>query len=197
MNKKLMSTFFQRSDVLQVARDLLGRILVTYIDGKLCRGRIVEVEAYNGRTDKACHAYGGRRTKRTEVMYQSGGIAYVYLCYGIHHLFNVVTNVEGMADAVLIRALEPMEGEQFMQDRIQSNNRRLTNGPGLLAKAMGIDRSLNGSSLNSFELWIEDSPSDSSMEIIATKRIGVDYAEEDASLPWRYYIKNSDWVSKF
>ncbi len=193
--KILSKEFYQRDDVLLIARDLLGKVLVTEIDGQQCKGKIVEVEAYNGRTDKACHAYGGRRTKRTEIMYEPGGIAYVYLCYGVHHLFNVVTNQEGLADAVLIRALEPLEGTELMKARIKSNNKYLSNGPGRLSKAMGITTSLNGIDLHENVLWIEEGKNEG-FEIVETARVGIDYAEEDALLPWRYYIKGNEWVSR-
>ncbi|MFY0625683.1 MAG: DNA-3-methyladenine glycosylase [Reichenbachiella sp.] len=194
--KILTKAFYQRDDVLKISKELLGKILVTKIDNQVCKGRIVEVEAYNGRTDKACHAYGGRRTERTNVLYNSGGVAYVYLCYGIHNLFNVVTNVEGMADAILIRALEPLEGMEVMKKRINSKNEKMTNGPGLLSKAMGIDRKLNKASLSDNNVWIEEGSETSIDNIVLAKRIGIDFAEEDALLPWRFYIKGNQWVSK-
>lgn len=190
----LPNGFYQRSNVLEVARDLLGKVLCTSINGVLCKGKIVEVEAYCGVNDKACHANNGKRTARTEVMYHAGGCAYIYLCYGIHHLFNVVTNVEGVADAVLVRALEPLEGMDVMKARLQSSNKKLTNGPGILAKSMGITTQLTGTDLTGEAIWIENAVN--VMEVVATARIGVDYAEEDALLPWRFYIKDSDWVSK-
>ena len=194
-DKILPPSFFRGDDVLKIAKELLGKVLVTDIDGALCKGMIVEVEAYNGRSDKACHAYGGRRTKRTETMYLAGGIAYVYLCYGIHHLFNVVTNVEDVADAVLIRALEPLDGMDTLRERLQSKNKLLTNGPGILSKAMGINTQLNGAILTRNNIWIEEGET-SVLEIVETTRIGIDYAEEDALLPWRYYIKENNWVSR-
>lgn len=192
----LPNGFYQRSNVLEVAKDLLGKVLCTEIEGELCKGKIVEVEAYSGTNDKACHANNGRRTARTEVMYASGGCAYVYLCYGIHHLFNVVTNVNNVADAVLIRALEPLEGVELMKNRLNSSNMKLTNGPGILAKSLGIKTTHTGLSLLQAPIWIEDAPRIEEHSIIETSRIGVDYAEEDALLPWRFYIKENLWVSK-
>lgn len=192
----LPNGFYQRSNVTEVAKDLLGHVLCTEIDGQLCKGKIVEVEAYSGINDKACHANNGRRTARTEVMYHDGGCAYVYLCYGIHHLFNVVTNVEDRADAVLIRALEPLEGMDVMTARLNSSNKKLTNGPGILAKSMGISTQLTGILLNTSPIWIEEGNTIKRSLIVETTRIGVDYAEEDALLPWRFYVKDNSWVSK-
>lgn len=195
---KLPLDFYQRDEVCTIARELLGKILVTHLEEETCKAIITETEAYNGRTDKACHAFGGLRTKRTEVMYAAGGVAYVYLCYGIHQLFNVVTNKEGFADAVLIRACEPLEGVQTMLRRrgLQTMNKRLTSGPGSLSKAMGISLAQNGANLRSESTWIEDRPSPPKDEIVETTRIGVDYAGDDALLPWRYYMKNNIWISK-
>ncbi|WP_420581632.1 DNA-3-methyladenine glycosylase [Reichenbachiella sp.] len=192
----LTNGFYQRSNVLEVAKDLLGKVLCTEIDGLLCKGKIVEVEAYSGTNDKACHAHNGRRTARTEVMYAPGGCAYIYLCYGIHHLFNVVTNTEGKADAVLIRALEPMVGQGTMRKRLSSNNNKLTNGPGILSKSMGIKTKQTGSLLYRAPIWIEDSEPIANEWITESTRIGVEYAEEDAQLPWRFYIKGNLWVSR-
>lgn len=192
----LPNDFYQRSNVLEVARELVGKVLCTEIDGHLCKGKIVEVEAYSGRNDKACHANNGRRTARTEVMYGMGGAAYVYLCYGIHHLFNVVTNIENEADAVLVRALEPITGTEIMAGRLKSNNKKLTNGPGILSKSMGIKTTLSGISLDQAPVWIEQGEHISESEIVKTTRVGVEYAEEDALLPWRFYIRDNPWVSK-
>lgn len=193
----LSNGFYCRPNVLDVAKELLGKVLCTNFDGQLCKGKIVEVEAYRGRNDQACHANNGKRTKRTEVMYQAGGCAYIYLCYGIHHLFNVVTNVEGLADAVLIRALEPIEGKDCMRSRLKSNHKKLTNGPGLLTKSLGIHVNQTGVSLAGPEIWIAEGEIISTKKIVSAERIGIDYAEEDASLPWRFYIRGNTWVSKF
>ena len=192
---KIPKSFYEREDVVKIARELLGKYLFTQIDGHLSGGKIVETEAYNGRTDKACHAYK-RRTHRTEVMYQSGGIAYVYLCYGIHHLFNVVTNQSGLADAILIRAMEPVVGLETMYNRYGRFKSRVSNGPGKLSKALGISTDLNGEDLIGDKIFIAAHISEKSPKIAADTRIGVDYAEEDALLPWRFFIEENDWVSK-
>ncbi|MDW3210583.1 MAG: DNA-3-methyladenine glycosylase [Reichenbachiella sp.] len=192
----LPNGFYRRSNVLEVAKDLLGKVLCTEIDGQLCKGKIIEVEAYSGTNDKACHANNGRRTARTEVMYAEGGCAYVYLCYGIHHLFNVVTNVADKADAVLIRALEPLEGMEVMKNRLNSSNKKLTNGPGILAKSLGIKTVHTGLTLDQIPIWIEDAETIANELIIETTRVGVEYAEEDALLPWRFYVRDNPWVSR-
>lgn len=196
LHQKLPLGFLEGDDVVKIAKALLGKILATHIEGKVCKGRIIEVEAYNGRIDKACHAYGGRQTKRNMPMYGSAGTAYVYLCYGIHHLFNIVTNAEGFADAVLVRALEPIEGQATMKERLLSKNEKLTNGPGLLAKAMGITLDMTGVMLKGDQIWLEEAPRLPDSKIMETTRIGIDYAEEDVLLPWRFYEKGNDWVSK-
>lgn len=188
---KLPSSFYLKDDVLFIARDLIGKVLVTEWNGVRTSGRIVETEAYAGVTDKASHAYGGRYTNRTRIMYEEGGTAYVYLCYGVHHLFNVVTHTKGIPHAVLVRALEPLEGMETMMERTGSNTRRrLTTGPGKLARALGIDVGHSGLKLVGNELWIGDDgfryPDD---QIIATPRIGVDYAGEDARLPYRFIVR--------
>jgi len=195
MYEKLPRSFYLRPDVVQVAKDLLGKVLVTQFDGKFTAGRIVETEAYCGRGDKACHA-NGRRTPRTEVMYGEGGRAYIYLCYGIHHLTNVVTNTEGMADAVLIRALEPLEGIETMMERRGGTAYKLASGPGTLSVAMGITVKKTGMDLLSDEMWIGREREEPHFEIIADRRIGVDYAGEDALRPWRFLIANNSYVSK-
>jgi len=188
--------FYQRSNVLEVAKDLLGKVLCTAFEGDLCKGRIIEVEAYNGKNDKACHANKGRRTARTEIMYKEGGCGYVYLCYGIHHLFNVVTNTKNNADAVLIRALQPIVGMDVMTKRLKSNNKKLTNGPGILSKSMAITTQHTGIFLGQPPIWIEEGDVIVNTDIVETTRIGVGYAEEDALLPWRFYMKDNPWVSK-
>ena len=196
---KLPYTFYQQEDVTSLAVQLLGKQLFTLIDGQLTGGTIVETEAYNGIIDKASHAYNGRFTPRISTMYEAGGISYVYLCYGIHHLFNVVTNTKNNPHAVLIRGIEPTAGLSTMFERrnMQSIAPRITAGPGALAKALGIDKNLNAKDLLGDEIWIEDNgihfkPED----IIASPRVGVDYAEDHALLPWRFYIKGNKYVSK-
>lgn len=196
---KLPYSFYQNPDVNQLARQLIGKCLFTCVDGELTVGRIVETEAYKGVEDKASHAYGGRFTDRTKVMYESGGSSYVYLCYGIHHLFNVVTAPANIPHAVLIRGLEPVEGLEIMMRRrnMVSLKPNITAGPGALAKAMGIDRRLNAKDLTGDEIWIEDDGFQFPEEhIVAVSRVGVDYAGDHALLPWRYYLKGNKYVSK-
>lgn len=196
--KKLPPEFYQRTNVLAIAEELLGKLLVTRFDGETTSGRIVETEAYNGVIDRASHAYGGRRTSRTEVMFGTGGTAYVYLCYGIHHLFNVVTNTLGTPHAVLIRGVEPVQGKEIMMRRM--NKARFDNsigrGPGNVSRALGIYKQHTGFSLNEEQIWIaDDSTSYSPSDIIKSPRIGVDYAGEDALLHYRFYIKDNPFVS--
>ena len=199
MMKKLPIDFYQRSNVLQIAKELLGKILITKWNSIETSGRIVEVEAYNGKIDKASHASGGRRTNRNEIMYGNGGFAYVYLCYGIHHLFNVVTNKKETPHAILIRAIEPLKGIDGMLERTgkEKPDSTLTRGPGNVSKALGISfRQHNGHSLVSNDLFIaEDGFVFSKREIMASPRIGVDYAGDDALLPYRFYIKGNPFVS--
>ncbi len=197
--KKLDQDFYLDGDVVSIAKKLLGKALCTFFDDQLTCGLIVEVEAYAGRNDKACHANMNRRTNRTEIMYAQGGHAYVYLCYGIHHLFNVVTNVSGMADAILVRALQPIEGEKTMLQRrkMHKMDRRLTAGPGVLTEALGITTQHYGESLLNDKIWIADiGYFTGEDDIVAARRIGVDYAGNDAEKPWRFYLKNNNWVSK-
>lgn len=159
---------------------------------------IVETEAYSWK-ERGCHAFDSKRTSRNEVMFEDGGRAYVYLCYGIHNLFNVVTNVDGIAEAVLIRAIEPTVGISVMKERRGDVKSllQLTSGPGKLTSALGIDRSLNGKLLWNSEVWIEDvGIKIKSNQIEASKRIGIEYAGLDANLPWRFTIKGNRWVSK-
>ena len=183
-------SFYSRSDVTQISRDLLGKRLCSLIDGEFTSGIITETEAYCGRGDKACHANNGKRTPRTEVMFGKPGHAYIYLCYGIHHLFNVVTNREGLADAVLVREIFPEKGVDLMQERRDGMKfRNLANGPGRFTQAMGITTSLNKTDLFSTPLWIEDtSYTFSPGDIISSKRIGIDYAGEDAHRLWRFNV---------
>jgi DNA-3-methyladenine glycosylase len=199
MSSKLSRSFYERDEVVQISKELIGKVICTNFDGIQTAGIIVETEAYNGRTDRACHAYPDVRTARTETIYGPPGYAYVYLCYGIHHLFNVVTNREGLADAILIRAIKPIEGEDVMIQRRGKDKLRpiITNGPGKLSQAMGITTSNNESDLLGDIIWIEDRGIEfGEEEIAASPRIGVDYAGEDATLPWRFTVKGSKWVSK-
>jgi len=196
--KILPLSFYQRGDVLQIAKELLGKIIITKFIGNETSARIVEVEAYNGVIDKASHAYGGRRTNRTEIMYAAGGLAYVYLCYGIHHLFNVVTNAKEIPHAILIRAAEPMKGVEWMLKRTgkKIHDHTLTKGPGNVSKALGIQTIHTGFSLSDPALQIaDDGFAVSSKNIISSPRIGVNYAGEDAKLPYRFFIKDNPYVS--
>ncbi|WP_346316469.1 DNA-3-methyladenine glycosylase [Chitinophaga sp. YIM B06452] len=195
---KLERAFYADKDVLKVAKALLGKVLVTEIGGIRTSGRIVETEAYNGVADRASHAWNNRRTNRTEIMFGPGGVAYVYLCYGIHHLFNVVTNSEDVPHAVLVRGLEPLEGIDHMLFRCgkQKVDYTLTAGPGSLSKALGITTALTGQSLLGDVIWIEDAPPVAKKDIVAGTRVGVAYAMEDAYLPYRFSVKGSPWVSK-
>lgn len=188
---KLPKTFYQRDDVLVISQELLGKVLYSNVGGVLTGGVIIETEAYRGIDDRACHAYGDRRTKRTEVMYQEGGICYVYLCYGMHALLNVVTHGLGHPHAVLIRALTPTLGIDCMRQRRKKNKNesQLTSGPGSLTQALGITTQHNGISLEGSLIWIEDQGIIVNPEnIISSPRVGVDYAGEDARLPWRFRL---------
>jgi DNA-3-methyladenine glycosylase len=192
---KLGKPFYRHTDVCHIARALLGKYLFTRI-GDLTGGIIVETEAYSWR-EKGCHAYGNKKTPRNSIMFQSGGVAYVYKCYGIHHLFNVVTGNAENAEAVLIRAIEPFEGESQMLLRAGRSSGKITAGPGKLTRALGIDQSFNGADLCGDSVWIEDRDMQIKSEIIiASPRIGIDYAGVDAKLPWRFSIAQNDFVSR-
>lgn len=195
----LPKAFYERMEVTDIARELLGMHLITCIEGKTTGGRIVETEAYCGVNDKASHAYGGRRTSRTETMYLCGGVAYVYLCYGIHHLFNIVTGPKDTPHAVLIRGIEPLYGLDVMLSRrnMSSLKPQLSAGPGSLTKALAIDRQHNGLSLENDSIWIAAAPNEHlAEEIVSSPRIGVSYAGEDALLPWRFSLKGNRFVSR-
>lgn len=183
---------------MKISIELLGKILVTKWNGVLTSGRIIETEAYNGIVDRASHAFGGRRTARNEIMYGHAGTAYVYLCYGIHNLFNVVTNKKGVPNAILIRALDPMEGIPVMMKRRKKKHLdyTLTKGPGSLSEALGIKVANNGVSLRSKELFIADDGFVLAKKMIGiSARIGVEYSKEAASYPYRFFIKGNPFVS--
>jgi DNA-3-methyladenine glycosylase len=196
--KKLGIDFYNRKDVLQVARELLGKIVVTKFDGVVTSGRIVETEAYTSINDRASHAFGGKRTARNEHMYAAAGTSYVYICYGMHHLFNVVTNEKDTPDAVLIRALEPVKGIDTMLDRsgkLKLDN-TLSKGPGNAARVLGINKAHSGLNLLGNKIFIEDDGfvlNDAQIGI--SKRIGVEGAGSSALLPYRFYIKGNKYVS--
>lgn len=197
---KLPHSFYLDSDVVRLSQSLLGKFLFTNLNAEgLTGGMIVETEAYAGITDRASHAFNNRRTKRTETMFAEGGICYVYLCYGIHHLFNVVTNHENIPHAILVRAIEPTDGISIMLQRRKKTkiDFSLTSGPGSLSAALGITTKNNSTDLQSDEIWIEDRGiSVKPNQIISSPRVGVGYAKEDALLPWRFRINDNQWVSR-
>ncbi len=189
MTTKLDKSFYLQEDVVRLARLLIGKRLVSRVDGHYCSGLISETEAYAGAEDRASHAFGNRRTARTEIMFREGGHAYIYLCYGIHHLFNVVSNSEGIPHAILIRGMIQEQGIPVMQERrkFPKDPARLCAGPGTLSQAMGFRNTQSGISLLGETVWIEESgirPGKDSLSV--GPRIGVDYAGEDALLPYRF-----------
>lgn len=191
--KQLQKSYFLQDDVLKITRDLLGKYVFTCKDGQISGGIISEVEAYNGIEDRASHAFGGRRTRRNEMMYHEGGVAYMYLCYGLHAMLNFVTNVEDIPDAVLIRGILPSHGEELMLQRTGKTHITpdISNGPGKVSKALGLSVSDNGQSLESETIWLEDRGviiPDTQIDIFP--RIGVDYAGEDAKRPYRFILNN-------
>ena len=196
--------FYNRS-AIDVANDLLGKVLVREVDGRILKGKIVETESYIGAIDKACHAYNGRRTKRTEILYSDCGVAYVYFIYGLYHCFNVVTNEKDVAEAVLIRAIEPLNEFDYIsqvrykkqfKELSKTQIKNLTNGPSKLCLAYLIDKDLNGDKLyEQGKIYLEESE-ENDFEIVKTKRIGIDYAEEAKDFLWRFFIKDNDFVSK-
>lgn len=196
--RKLPQSFYLRDDVVQISRELLGKYLCTQANGVITGGMIVETEAYRAYGDKACHANQDNRTDRTEIMFAEGGHAYVYLCYGIHHLFNVVTNQRDTADAILVRAIQPVDGIDTMlqrRGRTQSD-RNLTGGPGRLTEALAITTQNYGAKLTGNRIWIEDRDTTIADDsIIASPRVGVDYAGEDALKPWRFRIDGNRYTS--
>jgi len=179
--------------VVVIGQQLLGKYLATNIDGQYTAGKIIETEAYQADGDKACHAYNNRRTKRTEVMFDQGGTAYVYLCYGIHHLFNIVTGPKENAQAVLIRAIIPTDNISLMLERrnFTTQKPQLSSGPGVMSKALGIQKSHTGMDLcqPDSKIWVEDRGTIiKPTEITASPRVGIDYAEECVSWPWRFRV---------
>ena len=196
MSLPLPQELFLTADVTRVARQLLGKVVITEQDGVVTSGLIVETEAYSHR-ERGCHAYQNRLTERNRAMFMEGGHAYVYLCYGIHHMLNVVTNRAGVGDAVLIRALQPLEGIEVMMQRMKAPSpKKITSGPGKLAKAMAINRTYNGLRFNHSSIRLEQGDTLRRSQVVASQRIGIDYAGEDAKLPWRFYWKDNEWVSK-
>ncbi|PCH68798.1 MAG: 3-methyladenine DNA glycosylase [Bacteroidetes bacterium] len=195
---KLPQSFYLKDDVIQLSIDLLGKHLYTKINGVKTGGTIVETEAYRAPEDRASHAFGNKRTPRTETMFHEGGVCYIYLCYGIHHLFNVITNKKDIPHAILIRAIEPTIGIAIMQKRRNKNkiDRSLTAGPGALSQALGITTKLDGINLTGNKIWIEQGiKSFGKNDIKASPRVGVESAKESAKLPWRFRVKNNPWTS--
>lgn len=196
--RKIELAFYERTDTLAIARDLIGKLLVTQLEGFKTVGRIVEAEAYAGVGDKASHARGGLRSARTEIMYGRAGKVYVYLCYGIHQMFNIVTHRIGEPHAILIRAVEPVEGIEKMIQRTgkRIGDQSITRGPSNVAKALGLHTIHTGTDLLGESIFVaEDGFKISKSQIIATPRIGVDYAAEDALLPYRFLLRNNPYVS--
>lgn len=198
--RRLNSSFFLRSDVVAISRDLLGKRLCTRIGraAEMTAGIIVETEAYAGPHDRASHAFGNRYTRRTAIMFQRAPVAYVYLCYGMHWLFNIITNIEGIPHAVLVRALQPTTGIDVMLRRRGKRrlDSHLTSGPGSVARALGIRGNHSGVSLLGNTIWIEDGQKIPVDMIGAAPRVGVSYAGKDALLPWRFYVRECPWVSR-
>ncbi len=195
---KLPLSFYQRKDVVQIARELLGKIIVTTFDGEVTSGRIMETEAYVGIVDKASHSFGGKRTARNEHMYAAAGIAYVYICYGMHQMFNIVTNDEEVPDAILVRAVEPLQGVETMLKRTGKKiaDYTITRGPGNVGKALGIFKHHSGLKLNKKELSIYDDSFQLQQEQIGiSARIGVESATPDNLLPYRFYVKGNKYIS--
>jgi len=196
--KPLPLSFYQSDDVVSIAKKLIGKGLFTHF-GPQTGGLIIETEAYAGIYDRASHAFGGRRTARTEIMYGPGGKAYVYFCYGMHYLLNAVTAAKNIPHAVLIRAILPLEGIETMLERRNKKkaDQTLCNGPGSVCKALGITKEHNGLPLNHPPLMICDLGHQiREDQIHATPRIGVDYAGSDASLPYRFQLGVPDFVAK-
>ena len=204
MNKKLSREFYLRENTLQIAQDLIGKLLVVPTEtGERVSGMIVETEAYLGAIDKAAHSYNNRRTARNEITYAIGGHAYVFFIYGMYFQFNVVTSTLNSPHVVLIRAVAPVEGIEIMRERrLQKNpnskipDKNLTSGPGKLCIALDINRRLNSEDLLGDKIWLEDYRTFSAEEIKIGKRIGIDYAEEFADKQWRFWLVNNEFVSK-
>ncbi len=189
---KLTQKFYTRESVTQIAKELIGKVIYTRFNGDITSGIITETEAYAGVTDKASHAYNNRRTIRTEIMYSTGGVAYIYLCYGVHHLFNFVTNQKDVPHAVLLRGINPLNGITFMENRLKKrfSSNGFSDGPGKLSKALGITVDYTGENLEGNRIWVEDHGIRvTDQDISIGPRIGVLYSGEDAFLPYRYLLK--------
>ncbi len=198
INAKLKSSFYLQSDTVGIAKALLGKKLVSNIDGFMTAGIICETEAYCGTTDRGCHAYNGRYTERTKIMYASGGVSYIYICYGIHHLFNVVTHVGGEPHAVLIRAIEATDGLAHIQKRRGKSvaHTALGAGPGLVSVCLGLTTKYNGESLLGDSIWIEDAEPLADADMISGPRVGMNFSGPYKTIPWRFRILDSPFTSK-
>ena len=196
---KLSKKYYQNEDVLFIAKDLLGKVLITDFNGIKTGGIITETEAYS-EIEKGCHAYNKKKTERTKIMFENGGLSYVYFCYGMHHLFNIVTGKKDIAQAVLVRAIHPTIGIEDMLIRRNKTkpDKNLTNGPAKVCQALGITKEHYGLHLTDDKIWVENNPDvntqnvnthSSAYKIEITPRIGIDYAAEDALLPWRFVLK--------
>ena len=198
--KKLPIQFYKRADVILIARELIGKIIVTNVNGQITSGRIVETEAYIGLTDRASHSYGGKRTARNEHMYAEAGTVYVYICYGMHHLFNVVCNKKDIPDAVLIRAVEPLSGIDIMLERsgkIRPGS-SITKGPGNAAKALGISKNHSGISVLQDQIYIADDGYIVEQNCIGiSSRIGIGNTGDAVLKPYRFYVKGNRFVSSY
>ena len=195
---KLPKEFFERQDTAAIARELLGKLIVVPDEmGNRVSGMIVETEAYLGEADRAAHSYGGRRTRRTEVMYGPGGHVYIFLVYGLYHQLNFVTGPPGTPHAILIRAVEPTEGIEAIRGRRgEMPDRNLTSGPGKLCSALAIDKRFNGASLSGSDIWLENYQTVASADVAVRPRVGIDYAGSDAELPLRFLLRDNRFVSK-
>ena len=197
--KKLGIQFYEREGVVAIAKELIGKIIITKFDGAMTSGRIVETEAYIGLTDRASHSFGGRRTARNEHMYAKAATAYVYICYGMHHLFNVITNKKDIPDAVLIRAVEPLAGVTTMLKRTNKKkpDHTLTKGPGNVGKALGISKEHSGYNLLGNKIFIIEDMTIAGDLIGTSRRIGVESSGVAALLPYRFYVKGNKFVSGY
>lgn len=196
---KLPLSFYQRDNVELIARELLGKYIYTNIGAGQSGGIIIETEAYKGPEDRGSHAYNNRRTPRNEMMFGSGGLVYMYICYGIHDMLNIVSGIEGMSHAILIRAIEPLTGIDMMRERrnLYDHDKRLCQGPGVLSKALGLNKLHNGTDLQNDEIWIEDKGLNyADEEVVASARVGMNFEGPYKTIPWRFYIKGNPYVSR-
>lgn len=205
MSGKILESDFFKRDTVEVAKSLIGKKIIRNISDNFFCAKIVETEAYLGLSDRACHSYGGKITERNKTLYLTGGHIYIYLIYGMYDLLNIVTRDENHPEAVLIRGVEPLDNfDGIAKNRFAksyeylSNYQRknLTNGPGKLSKGLAIDRSLNGRILSEDYLYIGEGEDVPEGDLVITKRIGIDYAGEDAKLPLRFCLRDNPYVSQ-